>query len=72
MSSKDINNKLLKENLEFEPYLKILAKISYIPLIKFRTANHKLPVETGRWGNIPYAEQKSALYNKNDIGNEFH
>ena len=61
-----------RENLEFEPYLKILSKSSHILLIKFRTANHKLPVETERWKNIPLAERKCTLCNKNDIGNEFH
>ena len=72
MSSKGRSYKLFKENLECEPYLKILSKSSYIPLIKFRTANHKLPVEIGRWENIPHAERKCTLCNKNDIGDEFH
>ena len=72
MSSKGRSNKLFKENLKIESYLKILSKSSYIPLIKFRTANHKLPVEIGRWENIPHAEWKCTLCNKNDIGDEFH
>ena len=49
-----------------------MSKSSYIPFIKFRTANHKLPVETGRRENIPHAERKCSLCNKNDIGDEFH
>ena len=71
-STKGQNYKLFKENLEFEPYLKILPRNAYIPLIKFRTGNHKLPVETGRWENLPHMERKCTLYNKNDIGDEFH
>ena len=71
-SSKGKYYHIFKENIELEPYLKLLPKKLYIPVIKFRTSNHKLPVETGRWENIPYGERKCSLCNKNDIGDEFH
>ena len=66
------NYHIFKENIELESYLKLLPKKLYIPIIKFRTSNNKLPVETGRWENIPYGERKCSLCNKNDIGDEFH
>lgn len=40
-------------------------------LARFRTSNHKLPIETGRWNDI---ERSNRLCNlcKRDIGDEFH
>ena len=51
-SSKGSFYKLFKNTLKFEPYL-LLQQNIVKPLIKFRTLNHKLPIETGRWENIP-------------------
>ena len=48
-SSKEIYYKIFKENFEFEPYLDLLAYKNIITLCKFRTGNHRLPIETGRW-----------------------
>ena len=63
---------IFKENTEFESNLKLIQKQLYIPLIKFKTSNHKLPVEVGRWKNTLYVERKCSLCNKNDTGDEFH
>ena len=41
-------------------------------MVRFRTANHKLPIETGRWNNIDLPERKCELCNKNDLGGEYH
>ena len=73
-SSKGTNYKLFKDNQQFEAYLNILTRKSYIPLIKFRTGNHRLPVEVGRWERpkIPLHERICTLCNTNDIGDEFH
>ena len=70
-SSKGRNYKVFKDDQHFEPHLRILSRKACIPLIKFRTANHRLPVETGRWEDLPYSERKCALCEKN-IGDEFH
>ena len=64
--------KLYKEDQQFEAYLRILPRKAYAPLIKFRTGNHRLPIETGRWEGIPYTERKCNLCESNDIGDEFH
>ncbi|MCU7800877.1 MAG: reverse transcriptase family protein [gamma proteobacterium symbiont of Lucinoma myriamae] len=71
-SSKAITYFSFKQDIKFENYLASLPRNSYLPLIKFRTGNHKLPVETGRWENIPLNERKCSLCNLNDIGDEFH
>ncbi len=49
-----------------------LPESKHIPLIKFRTTNHKLPIETGRWNNIELSERKCNKCNMNTIGDEFH
>ena len=51
-SSKGSFYKLFKNTLKFEPYLLLQPNIVR-PLLKFRTLNHKLPIETGRWENTP-------------------
>ena len=71
-SSKGQTYGIFKQDLNFEPHLRSLSKTVYIPLIKFRTSNYKLPVETGRWENIPLQERKCNLCNKNDLGDGFH
>ena len=61
-----------KTEFEFENYLITLPKNFYLPLIKFRTGNHKLPVETGRWENIPHNDRKCNLCKLNQVGDEIH
>jgi hypothetical protein len=41
-----------KDNFEFENYFNILEDKDIYTLCKFRTTNHKLPIETGRWNGI--------------------
>jgi hypothetical protein len=47
-SSKGLCYELFKENFEFEPYLDNLSYKNRITFCKFRTGNHRLPIETGR------------------------
>ena len=49
-SSKGQHYRLLKNEMAFEGFLSKYTKKIYSPLLKFRTSNHKLPVERGRWG----------------------
>jgi hypothetical protein len=51
-SSKGGNYKLFKEELIFENYLDILEDKDKITLCRFRTTNHRLSVEVGRWKTI--------------------
>ena len=52
-----------------EKYLTLLPQKSLIILLKFRTSNHYLPIETGYW-NTPI-EYQTCTFCKNDIGDEF-
>jgi hypothetical protein len=47
-----LNYRIFKENFEFENYFRVLEDKDIYTLCKFRTTNHKLPIETGRWNNI--------------------
>ena len=43
-----------------------------ILMCKFRTLNYKLPVETGRYTNIPRNHRYCTLCNQNRLDDEFH
>ncbi|MEW8547989.1 MAG: hypothetical protein AB2693_31170, partial [Candidatus Thiodiazotropha sp.] len=71
-SSKGKHYNIYKDNIEMERYFVLLPKHLYLNMVRFRTANHKLPIETGRWNNIDIADRKCTLCQKNAIGDEFH
>ncbi|MEW8548531.1 MAG: reverse transcriptase family protein [Candidatus Thiodiazotropha sp.] len=71
-SSKGKNYNLFKNDIGLESYITILHGSSLFNMFRFRTSNHNLPVETGRWENIILADRKCQLCQKNDIGDEFH
>lgn len=71
-SSKGQSYKLFKHTFGVEKYVFTLpVKLRKI-LMKFRTSNHRLPVETGRWYGIPLNERMCTYCNKGEIGDEFH
>ena len=41
-------------------------------MLRFRTGNHKLPVEVGRWNNIELAERKCQLCQTSNIDDELY
>ena len=71
-SSKGRNYNLFKSDNKCETYLSSLTGTSLHTMFKFRTANHKLPIETGRWNNVELSERKCQLCERNHIGDEFH
>ena len=71
-SSKGRHYNIYKDTVEMERYFVLLPKHLYLNMVRFRTANHKLPIETGRWNNIDVADRKCTLCEKNTIGDEFH
>ena len=71
-SSKGVNYRIFKENFGFEDYLDILDTKERISFCRFRTCNHKLVIETGRWQNIERNDRKCNFCDKNDLGDEFH
>ena len=68
-SNKGKTYQLIKQNLEFESYLKILPLNDAINLFRFR---HKLPIETGRWDGILIEHRKCNLCLRDEVGSERH
>ena len=71
-SSKGVQFNSFKDTIELETYFKILPQNLYINMVRFRTGNHKMPIETGRWLNIELSNRKCELCDKDTIGDEFH
>ena len=64
--------RLIKKDLKMEHYLLKLDKRDRINLCKFRCGNSRLPVNTGRFSNVPRQERYCTLCTKQRIGDEFH
>ena len=62
---------MFKTNFQQSEYLKLLPTSLCRTFIRFRTRNHKLLVETGRWRSIVLNERKCPLC-QSDIGDEYH
>lgn len=71
-SPKALNYRLFKDTFEFEHYLNILEDKDIYSFCKFRTSNHKLPIETGRWNNIDRENRVCTNCVSGCIGDEFH
>ena len=71
-SSKGQMYRIFKQNFGMEHYLKTLSPKNKKILVKFRTANHQLAVETGRWHGKSISERLCTLCNSGQIGDEFH
>ena len=72
ISSKGHIYKIFKHNFGFEKYLSLLSKKFWKPLVKFRTSNHHLPIEVGRWCGIPLADRTCTLCDTGKLADEFH
>ena len=71
-SSKGKNYRLYKTGIVIEKYLINFPINIYLPILKFRTTNHRLSVELGRWVRKPYEERRCLKCNSNSVGDEFH
>ena len=49
-----------------------VSKFYYCNIIKYKTGNHRLPVDTGRCDVIPSNERKCKLCTTDVIGDEYH
>ena len=67
----NVNYRIFKHTFVLEPYLSIIPKNLLHYFVSFRTRNHRLPVETGRWSNKEVSERKCNLCGL-EIGDEFH
>jgi hypothetical protein len=63
--------RIFKPDFKFEEYFNILDEQNSLLLCKFRITNHKLPIEKGRWSNIPRENRYCELCQKNQIGDEY-
>ena len=70
-ASSGTNYRLFKDTLFKSQYLSILSNFYCKKFIAFRTRNHRLPIETGRWNGIALDERKCSFC-RLDIGDEFH
>ena len=70
-SSNGITYRIFKNQYGINKYFSILNNPQCRILTAFRTRNHRLPIEVGRWGNIPISERICHLC-KSEIGDEFH
>ena len=71
-SSKGINYRLIKNELCLEEYYIKFKKSVYKPISQYRSGNHKLPVEIGRWEKIPYNQRICPKCPKRTLGDEYH
>lgn len=55
-----------------ENYLVELDPKYKVPLCKLRLSNHKLPVVTGSFSQIPYEDRLCSLCDQGSIRNEWH
>ena len=72
MSSKCDYSKLFKLVHEREKYLSIVHSHTYKLVLKFRTCNHSLPIETGRYYNIERRFRLCQQCEQHELGDEYH
>ena len=70
-SSSSVNYRTFKVTFEMNNYFSYLSNTKCKTLTAFRTRNHRLPVEVGRWSGIPLNERLCWLC-KAEVGDEFH
>ena len=70
-TNKTIFYRAINKDYELDSILDELSPHLAYYLIKYKTSNHKLPVETGRWHNIPFNDRKCPKCST-QIGDEYH
>ena len=65
------NYRLFKGTFQMNRYFSFLPTKYCRILTAYRTRNHRLPIETGRWSSIPASDRICQLCNA-DIGDEYH
>ena len=72
-SNISINYRLFKKDFKFEPYLIKLPYKFRLAFCRFRLGNHRLPIERGRYQNVPRADRFCTLcLDTSSVGDEFH
>ena len=64
----------MKADRKFEEHLVKIPKISFVPILKLRSCDHKLQIERGRYSNIPRERRPCELCDENRlfVGDEYH
>ena len=70
-STKGTNYQLFKYSVKLELYFLVPERKNHLSFIKFRTANHRLPVEVLRWEGVPHSERICHLCDATDVADEF-
>ena len=71
-SSKGIAYYSFKDRIALESYFTTLPKHLVLNMVRFRTSNHRLPIETGRWYDIDLDERICPLCTTGSLGDEYH
>ena len=71
-NAKCINYRMYKSDISLEFYITFLPMKLRTVFSCFRCRNHKLPVETGIYKNIPRSEIVCVKCTQSEIGDEFH
>ena len=67
-----LNYRMYKEEFRFEDYLTVLSPRQRTIFLRFRTSNHRLPIQKLRQFGIDRERRVCTLCNSNDVGDEFH
>ena len=70
-SSNSVFYRIFKKEFGLAKYLSGVQNKRLFSFIKFRTRNHRMPIETGNWHRIPVNERLCTQCN-NKLGDEFH
>jgi hypothetical protein len=71
-SEKGYNYRIFKTKFEFEHYLNVLPFPLWNQLCRFRVCNHNLPVEVGRFNNLPRYMRTCHCCNSDQLGDEYY
>ena len=71
-SSKCVLYRTFKRNFVFENYLTTLSPHNRKLFCKFRTINHKLPIEVGRYSGRPRFTRNCDKCDMEELGDKFH
>jgi hypothetical protein len=71
ISPKALSYRLFKSDFKFEKYLGVLNDKNRFNICRFRTSNHRLPIEVWRWTNVERHNRLCQLCQSRKIGDEF-
>ena len=71
VSSHTNTYKIFKQNFQLSKYISSLPDKLCKIMLKFRTRNHHLPVETGRWKGVTFDRRICQGFHV-ELGDEFH